>query len=199
MKMFLKMFFKHLWCLNVLKLMCGICCVSSMNIVKTTEFKWLNNICELYLKETVLMKVMAQLNEIQMPELPWQFVERKMKRFREGGTLIWIYAIELENTQVTVSLERPKGYCLSGNKECTRKGSIKLIVSVLGELGLTLGDNITELSINVSLALVGIIRSQKPEDRWQQVRNQVSRIVKIAIIVRIETREILTVRNFGNG
>ena len=37
---------------------------------------------------------------------------------------------------------------------------MKLIVSVLGELGLTLGD-ITELSINVSLALVGIIRSQK--------------------------------------
>ena len=65
------------------------------------------------------------------------------------------------NTQVTVSLETAKGYCLSGNKECTGKGSIKLILSVLGELGLTLGDNITELSINVSLALVGIIRSQK--------------------------------------
>lgn len=157
-----KCFWKCFWSdENVLKLMCGICCVSSMNIVKTTEFKWLNNICELYLKKTVLMKVMAQLNEIQMPELPWQFVERKMKRFREGGMLVWIYAIELENTQVTVSLQRPKGYCLSGNKECTRKGSIKLIVSVLGELGLTLGDNITELSINVSLALVGIIRSQK--------------------------------------
>ena len=96
-----------------------------------------------------------------MPELPWEFVERKMKRFREGGMLVWIYAIELENTQVTISLERHKGYCLSCNKECTGKGSMKLIVSVLGELGLTLGDNITELSINVSLALVGIIRSQK--------------------------------------
>lgn len=95
-----------------------------------------------------------------MPELPWEFVERKMKRFREGGMLVWIYAIELKNKQVTISLERHKGYCLSGNKECTGKGSIKLIVSVLGELGLTLGD-ITELSINVSLALVGIIRSQK--------------------------------------
>lgn len=47
---------------------------------------------------------------------------------------------------MTVSLERHKGYCLSGNKECTGKGSIKLIVSVLGELGLTLGDNITVLS-----------------------------------------------------
>ena len=96
-----------------------------------------------------------------MPELPWQFVERKMKRFREVGMLVWIYAIELENTQVTISLARPKGYCLSGNKECTGKWSIKLIVSVLGELGWTPGDNITELSINVSLALMGIIRSQK--------------------------------------
>ena len=86
---------------------------------------------------------------------------RKMKRFREVGMLVWISSIELENTQVTISLERPKGYYLSGNKECTGKGSIKLIVFILGELRLTLGDNITELSINVSSALLGVIRSQK--------------------------------------
>lgn len=34
------------------------------------------------------MKVMAQLNEVEMPELPWQIVEGKMKRFREVGMLV---------------------------------------------------------------------------------------------------------------
>lgn len=86
---------------------------------------------------------------------------RKDEKVQGSGHASLNLLCRLENTQVTISLERLKGYCLSGNKECTGKGSIKLIVFILGELGLTLGDNITELSINVSSALVGIIRSQK--------------------------------------
>lgn len=96
---------------------------------------------------------------------------------------------------MTISLARPKGYCLSGNKECTGKWSIKLIVSVLGELGWTPGDNITELSINVSLSINGDNESQKARGQVTASTKLEGRIVKIAIIVRTETREILTVRN----
>lgn len=102
-----------------------------------------------------------------MPELPWQFVERKMKRFRRSGhaSLNLRYTTGKHTGDYFLG-EDLKDSCLSGNKECTGKGSIKLIVSVLGKLGWTLGDNITELSINVSLALMGIIipESQRTGD-----------------------------------